>query len=132
MKPSACFNTRPRRLLLLVPLLSLLFFSCKDYDEISFSGTIIDTRECNINYLRPDLGYVIKLDSPDSIGGNYTLNGTVYNNCIVLYEPDRTLYRNDHLTGSFYLDDKYSRASCSIHWSDYSLPEGIFLDITFD
>ena len=70
----------------------LLFTSCNDYDEISFSGTIIDTRECNISYLRPDLGYVVKLDTPDRIGKPYCLNGVNYLIVVILYEPVRTLY----------------------------------------
>ena len=109
-----------------------LFSSCTKHDEIVFKGVIIDTRECTVSYLKPDLGYVVKLDSPDSIGKPYTLNGTTYQNAVILYDPNCRLYKNDKISGTFYLDDKYSRANCTIHWTDFQLPEGVFLDVSVE
>jgi hypothetical protein len=110
----------------------MLLVSCEKHDEIAFTGTVIDTRECTPSYLQPDLGYVVRLDSPDSIGQPYIINGVTHKNCVILYDPDCRIYKNDKISGTFYLDDKYSRANCSIHWTDFQLPEGVFISVTVD
>lgn len=109
-----------------------LFTSCEDYEEIAFRGTVIDARECSASYAEPNIGYVVQLQKPDSIGKPYLLDGTTYENVVILYEPGRRIYKRDHIKGTFYLDDDYSRANCSLHWTDYDLPEGVFLDITVE
>ena len=114
-------------------LLLGLLASCVKHDEIPFSGTIVDVRECNASFgTVQDAGFVISLTSPDSIGQPYTHNGVTYPNAVILYDPGCRLYKDDKLSGSFYLDDKYSRANCSIHWNDLHLPEGVFLDIVVE
>lgn len=127
MKHSACFKA-----LFVFLAVSCLLVSCRKHDEIPFRGTIIDIRECTASYLQPDLGYVVKLDTPDSIGKPYSLNGTTYKNAVILYDPPIRIFKNDHISGTFYLDDKYSRANCTIHWSDFDIPEGVFLDLTVE
>ena len=56
----------------------------------------------------------------------------VLENVVVLYEPPRMLYVEDHIHGSFYLDDKYSRANCNVVWEEMNLPEGVFLKVHVD
>lgn len=108
----------------------LLFVSCVKHDEIPFKGTIVDTRECNASFgQHQEAGFVVSLTTPDSIGKPYTHNGVTYSNAVILYDPGCRLYRNDKVSGTFYLDDKYSRANCSIHWSDFDIPEGVFIDL---
>lgn len=107
--------------------------SCVKHDEIAFSGTIIDVRDCNVSFgSYQDAGFVVKLDSPDSIGEPYTYNGKTYENCVILYDPGCRLYKNDKISGTFFFDDKYSRANCSIHWTDFHLPEGVFTSVSVD
>ncbi len=106
--------------------------SCAKHDEISFRGTVIDARECSASYTEPNIGYVVQLQKPDSIGKPYDHNGNTYQNVVILYEPDRRIYKNDHIKGTFYLDNKYSRANCSLHWTDYDLPEGVFTSVSVD
>ena len=115
-------------------LLALLALSsCVKHEEIAFSGTIIDTRECNVSFSSyNDAGFVVALNSPDSVGKPYTYNGKTYQNAVILYDPGRRLYKGDKISGTFYFDKKYSRANCSIHWPDFELPEGVFLDITVE
>lgn len=111
----------------------LLFASCKKHDEIAFKGTIIDTRTCNSSFdSHQEAGFVINLTTPDSIGKPYTHNGVTYTNSVILYDPGCRLYKNDKVSGTFYLDDKYSRANCSIHWSDFDIPEGVFVDVSVE
>lgn len=136
MKHCVCSDLLPaswRRLFdLLMLMAAMAVTACSKVDEIAFSGTIVDTRECTASYLEPNLGYVVALSSPDSIGRPYTVGNVTYPNAVILYEPDRLIYRNDRVHGSFYLDDKYSRANCSLHWTDMNLPEGVFLEVTVD
>lgn len=111
----------------------ILLSSCVKHDEIPFRGTIVDVRECNTSFgSTQDAGFVVDLTTPDSIGVAYTFNGTTYSNAVILYDPGCRLYKGDKLSGTFYLDDKYSRANCAIHWSDLHLPEGVFLDVTVE
>lgn len=114
--------------------LLLLLASCNKVDEIDFRGTVIDTRECTASYVKPDLGYLVALTTPDSLGGDYTTqDGITYHNVVILYAPDRLVYRNDKIRGTFYFDDQYSLANCSIHWNDIdNIPIGVFTSISVD
>jgi len=114
--------------------LLLLLASCNKVDEIDFRGTVIDTRECTASYVKPDLGYLVSLTTPDSLGGDYTTqDGITHHNVVILYAPDRLVYRNDKIRGTFYFDDQYSLANCSIHWNDIdNIPIGVFTSISVD
>ncbi len=114
--------------------LLLLLASCNKVDEIDFQGTVIDTRECTASYVKPDLGYLVALTTPDSLGGDYTTqDGITHHNVVILYAPDRLVYRNDKIRGTFYFDDQYSLANCSIHWNDIdNIPIGVFTSISVD
>lgn len=118
----------------ILPATLLLLAACSKHEEIDFSGTIIDTRECTLSYLKPDLGYIVELSTPTNYGADYTLlDGTAYHNAVILYDPDQLLYLGDHLRGTFYLDDEYSRANCSVHWNDIDdLPMGVFTAVSVD
>ena len=108
--------------------------SCNKVDEIDFRGTVVDTRECTASYVKPDLGYLVALTTPDSLGGDYTTqDGITHHNVVILYAPDRLVYRNDKIRGTFYFDDQYSLANCSIHWNDIdNIPIGVFTSISVD
>lgn len=129
MKRFVCFKN-------ILPVLSisiLLLTACSKHDEIDFSGVIIDTRECTASYLQPNLGFLVELSKPDDAGDDYTTqDGVVHHNVVILYDPDRVLYVNDHISGTFYFDDEYSDANCSIHWTDFDVPIGVFVDVTVD
>ncbi|MBR6899166.1 MAG: hypothetical protein IKN29_02595 [Bacteroidales bacterium] len=114
--------------------LLLLLASCNKVDEIDFRGTVIDTRECTASYVKSDLGYLVALATPDSLGGDYTTqDGITHHNVVILYAPDRLVYRNDKIRGTFYFDDQYSLANCSIHWNDIdNIPIGVFTSISVD
>ncbi len=108
--------------------------SCSKTDEIDFRGTVVDVRECTASYVKPDYGYLVALTTPDSLGGVYTTDkGVTYHNVVILYAPDRLIYRDDPIRGTFYLDDQYSRANCSIHWNDIdNIPVGVFTSVSVD
>jgi hypothetical protein len=118
---------------LLLALLPLLTVSCVEHEEIAFEGVVVGTRSCSGLLMDDNMGLLVALTSPDSIGGRLvSTSGEVMDNVVVLYEPPRILYVEDHIHGSFYLDDKYSRANCSVVWDEMDLPEGVFLNVTVD
>ena len=101
---------------ILLPFLALaLLTSCKDYDDFDFSGKVIDVELCtNIQ----DVGYAIELASPSDLGGDYLADDTiVHHNVVVVYGSDRRLKSNQHVSGKIYLDNNYSKATCSYHYS---------------
>ena len=106
--------------------------ACQKHPEIDFAGKVIDIRQCTGSYLDNNVGYVVQLEYPDSIGGTISTEAGTATGLIVLYEPDRVIRVDDRIHGSFYLDDKYSRANCSLHYTDYELPEGVFTRVNVD
>ena len=135
MKHFACFNvSKGLTSLKLFIAMALLATSCSKHDEIDFKGTIIDTRECTLSYVRPDLGYLVQLSSPENYGTTYTSQyGETYNNVVILYDPDCLLYLHDQIKGAFYRDDEYPRSKCSLHWNDLdNIPVGVFTAVTVD
>ena len=119
--------------LFLAVILSLTAISCVEHEEIAFEGVIVGTRGCSGILMDNNMGYLVKLFSPDSIGGTMTsTEGETMTNIIVLYEPPRMLYVRDTIHGTFYLDDKYSRANCSLVWDEMNVPEGVFIRVVVD
>lgn len=117
-------------LLLFIPL---LFCGCKKHvDEFAFKGTVVGYVQCSgivTSISEFDMGYIIALDTPDSIGGDFTYNTKkVYHNCIVLYHTRSRFEDGEAVSGRMYLDDQYSAAYCNFH-IDTGLPEGVCLSI---
>ena len=112
---------------------TLLLGSCVRHDEIEFAGTIMWVRNCTSSFLDSNVGYVVKLDYPEGVGTTITNDeGQTLENLIVLYEPTIHIRVDDHIHGTFYLDDKYSRANCTSRYTDYDLNEGVFTEIHID
>ena len=111
-------------------LMLLLLASCVKHDEIEFSGTVVDVRSCSAVAISMDQNpaYIVVLDYPASIGGVYHGDSNV----VALYEPTRHIMADDHIHGTFYLDDKYSKTTCDWHNTDYDIPEGVFLKTIVD
>ena len=120
MKRYACFS------------LFLLFVlaSCAKHDEIEFAGTVVDVRSCSSLNLSMDQNpaYIVILDYPASVGSDYYGDSNV----VALYEPTRRIMVDDHIHGTFYFDDKYSKTTCDWHNTDYVLPEGVFTETVVD
>lgn len=107
-----------------------LFSSCAKHDEVDFSGTLIDVRSCTTLNISADrnAAHIVALDTPTGVGGNYE----GYTNVIVLFEPTKHVTVGDHIHGTFYFDDKYSKTTCSWRNTDYDLPEGVFTKTYID
>ena len=126
-------NILRRILLTAATVLCLTLTSCVDHEEIAFEGVVVGTRGCSGLVMDNNMGFLVKLFSPDSIGGTLTsTEGETMTNVVVLYETPRVLYVRDTIHGTFYLDDKYSRANCSLVWDEMNLPEGVFLRVVVD
>ena len=118
--------------------LSLLVFSfyllvflagCGEHEgTFDFSGIACGYVECTLgtqSISEQDHGYIIALDTPDSIGADYyDADGVLYTNCVILYRTHYRFYEGDRVSGRMYLDPDYSRAICAYH-SHLGLPEGV-------
>ncbi len=117
-----------KRLFLLWAAATLLMTSCgKRSDTFQFSGTIIGYCNCTLasaSISEMDFGYVVNLDTPDSIGGEYITDGVTYKNAILLYRTKARLADGETISGTMYLDDDYSKAYCQYHF-DLGIPEGV-------
>ena len=118
-----------RKTLLFLALIPLLLVSCgKNENTFDFSGKVVGYVDCTLNptsISEMEFGYVVALDSPDSVGRDYTASdGIVMHNCVIHYRTKARYYDGDPISGSMFFDDRYSRAYCQIH-RDYDLPEGV-------
>ena len=121
-----------KRLLILAAAV-LLFAGCVEHEEIEFDGVVVGTRNCSGALMDSNTGFLVKLTRPEGIGGSMTsTDGETMDNIIVLYEPPKLIFVEDRIHGTFYRDDKYSRANCTIRWNDMNLPEGVFLQVYVD
>lgn len=73
---------------------------------------------------------MIHITNPESIGGTLYSTDDSIQNVVVLYEPPRRIMVEDHVKGSFYFDNDYSKANCGVHYTDMPLPEGIFTSVS--
>ncbi len=113
-------------------LTALISTSCIHHEEIAFEGIVVGGRNCTSIVYEQNMGYVVQLIYPEGVGGTITSDdGQKMSNLVVLYEPDERLMVNDHIHGTFYWDEKYSRANCTMIW-DEKLPEGVFVELSVD
>ena len=118
-------------------LIGLLATACVKHDEISFTGKLIGIRNCSVTYTDMNAGYIVQLETPTGVGGTVISSDKqdTLHNLIVLYEPPRVIQVGCHMHGSFYIDNKYSKANGCVTWNDQNvgdLPEGVFLEVTVD
>ena len=118
-----------KKTLLIVAITTLFITGCKKPENVfDFSGKMVDYLECTMQYASIsefDYGMVLSLDTPDSIGNDYTDGlGEKFHNCVILYRTKSRFRVGDKVSGSMYLDDNYSKAYCQIHYH-YDLPEGV-------
>ena len=108
---------------IIIALASLLYVGCNNYEDLEFTGIVVDYQECTGI---TDLGYAIKLSAPDTIGGEYMTRDTVlYNNVVVVFGADRFLHKGDNVSGRIYLDPNYSKTECYYHYNQ-NVPEARF------
>lgn len=119
--------------LMLTVLTAALLTGCKHPEETDFAGTVIGSRECTAAYPQISYGYLVSLEYPAGIGTDMpTSSGDTARNVIVMYEPTVKIRVSDHIHGTFYLDDKYSKAYCSWQWDGEKLHEGVFMRTVID
>ena len=117
-----------KQILLPIAFACCLLAACSNYDDFEFTGTVVDYEMCNgIS----ELGYVVSLSAPDTIGGTYlTSEGKTATNAVVIYGSDRMLKQEDHIKGRIYLDPNYSKTTCNFHYTDRDVPEAVFTELS--
>ena len=117
-----------KKALLTIAASLLCLMGCNHYDDFSFSGTVIDAETCTD---LQNLGYVVELSSPSDMGGDYLAADTiVHHNVVVIYGSDRMLRVGNRIEGKIYIDNNYSKSTCSYHYSgrriNGDVPEACF------
>ena len=111
----------------------VLLVSCAKHEEISFSGTVVNIEYCATQDITSNAGFYTALESPAVTGATFILGADTFQNVVVLYEPGTRLQHGNHISGKFYLDDKYSRSNCTLHiTADDYLPQGVFTKVYVD
>ena len=119
--------------ILILAAVAMLFAGCIEHEEIEFEGVVVGTRNCSGALMDSNTGFLVKLTRPEGIGGTMTsTSGETMDNIIILYETPKLIFVEDHIHGTFYRDDKYSRANCSVRYDNLDLPEGVFLRVYVD
>ena len=123
---------RLKNILLLVAT-GLAFAACEDHDEIAFRGKVVYIQPCTMDMARPTAGYAVHLEQPDSLGATFTYNNQTYKNVVLLFDPGRIIKADDHISGTFYFDQKASRQYCTLsNLHDLEIPQGVFVEVSVD
>ncbi|MBR3784418.1 MAG: hypothetical protein IKJ78_08185 [Bacteroidales bacterium] len=117
----------------LLALFVLSLASCAKHDEITFRGTVVNIEYCASQDIQSNAGFYTALEMPEGTGADFTIGTETYHNVIILYEPGMRIQNGNHISGKFYLDDKYSRTNCTMHiHADDNLPQGVFTEVSVD
>ena len=114
-----------KKALLLALTVFLAATACnRDIEEFHFTGRVIGGEMCSSS----QIGYVIDILSPDSIGGSYTGVGGSSNNAVMGYRASRILHNGDTINGVAYITESYAALNC-FGIIDNNLPEVILLSV---
>lgn len=117
--------------------IALTLSACVKHEEVSFSGQVVGIRNCTLSMTDANVGYIVQLETPENIGGTAVSSDgqDTMRNLVVLYDPPKIMQVSTRLHGSFYFDEKYSKAKGCISWNDNNignLPEGVFTEVVVD
>ncbi len=111
--------------IILIPVLTILLGACnRDIEEFQFTGLVVGSQLCSSS----QIGYVIDVFEPDSIGESITISGTNYNNAVMGYKATRILHMGDTIKGVAYFTESYAALNC-FGISELDLPEVILLSV---
>lgn len=117
-----------KKILFLALAASMLAVACnRDIDEFRFTGKVVGGKMCSSS----QIGYVINILSPDSIGKAYTGADGTYSNAVMAYRASRLLKDGDTIYGVAYLTESYAALNC-FGIIDNDLPEVILLSVDED
>lgn len=111
---------------LFIASFALLFTSCENVDDFNFEGTVIGYEICT-SY--QDMGYLVNLDYPKNIGGEFTTSGETFSNVLVIYQANYQLRHKEKISGTIYLDEDYARSYCTRIYTDRDVPEAVFTSL---
>lgn len=110
---------------LLLSCLAISLVSCNsDIDEFKFTGRIVGADQCSSS----QIGYIIDILSPDSLGKQGTIGGTKYDHLVMGYRASRILQYGDTINAVGYFTESYAALNCFIN-IDHGLPEVILLSV---
>ena len=90
-------------------LLAASLTSCAKHDEVSFRGTVVNIEYCASQDIQSNAGFYTALEVPEATGATFTIGNDTFQNVVILYEPGTRIKNGDRISGSFYIDNDYSR-----------------------
>lgn len=118
---------------MVVTLMALMATGCAKHEEIDFRGTVVNIEYCASQDITSNAGFYTALEMPEGMGGELTVGTTTYHNVVILFEPGRRIQNGNNISGKFYLDDKYARTNCTLHYEgDDELPQGVFTEVRIE
>ena len=111
--------------LILIPCIALLLAACnRDIEEFRFTGLVVGAEMCSST----QIGYIIDIMTPDSLGKEATVGGKKYEHIVLGYRASRILYQGDTVNAVGYFSNGYAALNC-INDISHDLPEVILLSV---
>ena len=111
--------------LALLPFLAILAMSCNnDIEEFRFTGTVVGAEMCSST----QIGYIINIITPDSLGKQDYVGGKRYEHLVMGYRASRILYQGDTINAVGYFTESYAVLNCLTD-NGHDLPEVILLSV---
>ena len=111
-------------LLSIVTAILLLGACNRDIEEFRFTGHVVGAEMCSSS----QIGYIIDILEPDSIGSTYSNGDGTFRNAVMGYKASRLLHQGDTIAGVAYFTESYAALNC-FGIIDNDLPEVILLSV---
>ena len=103
----------------------MLLGACnRDIEEFRFTGHVVGAEMCSSS----QLGYVIDIFTPDSIGNRYSSADGTFEHAVMGYKSPKLLHHGDTISGVAYFTESYAALNC-FGIIDNNLPEIILLSV---
>lgn len=114
---------------ILTVIATLALSSCENVEDFSFKGTVIGYEICT-SY--QDLGYLVDLEYPENIGGEFTTSGETFDNVLVVYQAHYQLKNRETISGTIYLEENFAKSYCNRTYTDRDVPEAVFTSLKLE
>lgn len=113
------------RTLVIALITTTLLGACnRDIEEFRFTGHVVGAEMCSSS----QIGYIIDILEPDSIGSTYSNSNGTFRNAVMGYKASRLLHQGDTIAGVAYFTESYAALNC-FGIIDNDLPEVILLSV---
>jgi len=113
---------------LCICIIALLLGACnRDIEEFRFVGKVVGAEMCSSSLI----GYIIDIQSPDSLGADITTSSGTYHHAVMAYRSSRQLKQDEVVYGVGYFTKSFAALNC-FGLIENNLPEMILLSVDED